>query len=140
MSSDPLTSLVNENAEDVTESSDGEVDEKGEGEGMKNIAGADDLIGKKGGGGEIGGGRGVEDGGVGNGGKGEEGGKEEEGGRGGREEENEDSDKEVFSDVNLATPTSDRQGLEFFDHNVTSSDSSGIMLSRNAHTHSLGIL
>lgn len=34
-----------------------------------------------------------------------------------------------LSDINLATPTSDLQGLEFFDHNVTSSDSSG-----NYHT------
>ena len=130
MSSDPLTSIVNENAEDVTESRDGEVDEKEEGEGMKNIAGADDLIGKKGEGGEVGGGMGVEDGGVGDGGNGEERGKEEEGGKGGREEKKEDSDTEAFSNVNLATPTGDRQGLEFFDHNVTSSDSSGIMLTQ----------
>ena len=46
---------------------------------------------------------------------------EEEGGR----DEMEEGEKETFSDVNLTTPTSDMQGLEFFDHNITSSDSSG---------------
>lgn len=46
----------------------------------------------------------------------------------GKDEEREDGgrrEEERFSDVNLATPQNDLPSLEFFDHNVTSSDSSG---------------
>ena len=157
MSGDPLTCLVNENADVGTESSGEDGDEKKEAIVVKGIVGADEIMGhteeeegegveggEEGGGGdgrEEGGGRGVEgeegkigeqgeergveDGGEegveGKGGGGEGGMKEEGGGRKGSEGE------ETFSDINLATPTSDRQGLEFFDHNVTSSDSSGAL-------------
>lgn len=43
------------------------------------------------------------------------------------EEEKEEkvAEEEKLADVNLATPRSELASLEFFDHNVTSSDSSG---------------
>lgn len=61
---------------------------------------------------------------------GEEEEKEEEEG-GGKVSRTEGNDKEEvtkeekFSDVNIATPLSELPSLEFFDHNLTSSDSSG---------------
>ena len=41
---------------------------------------------------------------------------------------------EVFSDINLATPRSE---LEFFDYNVTSSDSSGAQATHSLYLHAL---
>ena len=41
-------------------------------------------------------------------------------------------EEEVFSDINLATPRSE---LEFFDYNVTSSDSSGAQATLYSHSH-----
>ena len=42
-----------------------------------------------------------------------------------QKKEKEVAEEEKCSDVNLATPRSELASLEFFDHNVTSSDSSG---------------
>ena len=64
------------------------------------------------------------------GGEGVDGGEEGEGeGRGGGNGEHEEGEEEKrFTDANLATPTSELPSLEFFDHNLTSSESSGIYL------------
>ena len=148
MSGDPLTSAVNESTEEVENR--GDTDSKTERESgviMEDIAGADEAEGdsrvaedeREVTGGAYGlveeGGVSVVEGGGASVVKGEgvsavereketRGGErreEEEGGR----DELEEGEKETFSDVNLTAPTSDMQGLEFFDHNITSSDSSG---------------
>ena len=94
------TSLLNDNYSEG-EGEEGEEGERKEGDGDTGI-GVVDVKGETGGDVSVGAGEGG-------------------GGRKGGGEVTE----EKFSEVNLATPQSDLPSLEFFDHNVTSSDSSG---------------
>ena len=153
MAADPVTCLINENAEDETESNSEDASHKTNASStviMENITGADEPTGgevegdEQVGEVEMEGQSAVEDELSTRGSKvslqnDKERKVEEEEREGGGEEQEKvcvmegarvdesERDKDPLSDVNLASPPSDQQGLEFFDHNITSSDSSGVV-------------